>query len=324
MRREAERGREQDGAAAGRRALLLGVLSSLFFSITYVVNDSMALSGGSWMWSACLRFFFMLPVLFAIVLAQKGLGRVWAEICRRPLAWLGWSTLGFGAFYALLTFSAAYGPSWLVAGTFQFTILAGALMTPLFYTEGPGGRRRGKIPFKLLPAFVVILVGVFLLQVENATAFDLSHAVVFALPVMLSAFCYPLGNRKTMELCADRLTTIQRVFAMTLCSLPFWLAVAVAAGLTAGAPSPGQLAQTAVVAVFSGLFATLIFFYATQLVRQRAQWLAMVESTQCGEVVFSLAGGILLLGNPLPGLMGFVGLALVVAGMVWNALLQKN
>ena len=45
------------------KALFLGVLSSLFFSFTYLINNSMAQSGGDWLWSASLRFLLMLPAL---------------------------------------------------------------------------------------------------------------------------------------------------------------------------------------------------------------------------------------------------------------------
>lgn len=33
-------------------AFLLGVLASFFFSVTFVLNQSMASSGGDWLWTA--------------------------------------------------------------------------------------------------------------------------------------------------------------------------------------------------------------------------------------------------------------------------------
>ena len=49
------------------KAILIGILGALFFSVTFVLNRSMELDGGSWVWSASLRFMFMLPLLFIIV-----------------------------------------------------------------------------------------------------------------------------------------------------------------------------------------------------------------------------------------------------------------
>ncbi|MEK1832320.1 multidrug resistance efflux transporter family protein [Priestia megaterium] len=58
---------------------------------------------------------------------------LWMEMKKHPFAWLGWGTLAGIGFYSLLSFSSLFGPSWLIAGTWQVTILAGALISPLFY-----------------------------------------------------------------------------------------------------------------------------------------------------------------------------------------------
>ena len=61
-------------------------------------------------------------------------------------------------------------------------------------------------------------------------------------------------------------------------------------------------------------------FWATDQVRRNPRQLALIEATQSGEVVFSLLGGVLLLGDPLPGALGLVGLCLIVGGMVGGSL----
>ena len=300
------------------RALFLGFLSSVFFSVTYVVNAAMAKSGGDWMWSACLRYLFLLPMRRVLTIRQ-GWKPVFSELRRAPLPWILWSTVGFGIFYAPLAFAAAYGPSWMVAGAFQFTMLAGALETPLF--KDKDGKRQ-KIPTQLFPAFAVIIAGIFLLQVEQIRKDpDIGRAMLFAIPVLISASAYPLGNRKTMAVCKTKLTTQQRMLAMTMGSLPFWLLIAGTATVRVGLPSAIQLKQAFLVSLFSGLIATLIFFEGTRLVKENPQRLALVESTQCGEVIFSLVGGILFLHDALPGLFGWLGLALIVGGMIVNSLL---
>lgn len=300
------------------RALFLGILSSVFFSVTYVVNSAMAQSGGDWMWSASLRYLLLLPMLLVLT-AKQGWKPVFAELKRAPLQWILWSTVGFGLFYAPMAFSAAYGPSWMVAGAFQFTMLAGALETPLF--RDSDGKRQ-KIPTRLFPAFAVIIAGIFLLQVEQIQNDpNIGRALLFAIPMLISASAYPLGNRKTMAVCKAPLTTAQRMLVMTIGSLPFWLLLSGIAIVRVGLPSSTQVAQATLVSLFAGLIATLIFFESTRLVKDHPQRLALVESTQCGEVVFSLVGGILFLHDALPGLFGWLGLALIVGGMIINSLL---
>lgn len=46
----------------------------------------------------------------------------------------------------------------------------------------------------------------------------------------------------------------------------------------------------------------------------------MIEATQCGEVIFTLLGGILLLKDRVPEPAGLAGIAVIVAGMVGNSL----
>lgn len=74
------------------------------------------------------------------------------------------------------------------------------------------------------------------------------------------------------------------------------------------------------VALFSGVVATLLFFEATNLVKDNPKQLAVVEATQVGEVLFTLLGGILFLQDSLPGPVGFLGVGIVVLGMILNCL----
>lgn len=298
------------------RALWYGILGALFFAFTFIFNRSMNLSGGSWMWSASLRYLFSLPMLAVLVWRKGELASVLSDIRRSPLTWLIWSTVGFGLFYGPLSLASIYGESWFVAATWQITILAGLLLTPLF------GQR---VPGKQLLMTLVILLGIILIQIPYFGS-DLGNGVVRAsLLILLAAFAYPLGNRKMMVHCKeDRLSTTQRVFGMTLMSTPFWLLLSIFAGVDAGLPSSGQILQSLIVAVFSGVVATLLFFEATNLVKHNHKQLAVVEATQAGEVLFTLLGGFLFLGDSLPSLLGFLGIAIVTIGIIGNSLITGS
>ncbi|MFQ9891455.1 MAG: multidrug resistance efflux transporter family protein [Streptococcus sp.] len=50
----------------------------------------------------------------------------------------------------------------------------------------------------------------------------------------------------------------------------------------------------------------------------------MVEATQAGEVLFTLLGGCLFLGDSLPSLLGFFGIAIVTIGIIGNSLLTGS
>lgn len=297
-----------------KKALIYGVLSSLFFAFTFIFNRSMHLSGGYWMWGSCLRYLFMLPMLALLLMRhpKELLLPVLRDIRRQPGVWLLWSTVGFGLFYLPLSLASVFGASWLVAASWQITIAAGIFLTPLF----------GKpIPVRNLLMSFVILIGILLLQIPNLTSGQSQGSLIFLLPLLIAAFSYPLGNRKMMQHCPVFLNTVQRVFGMTLSSMPFWLITAAAAFLRSGLPSRGQLLQSFAVALFSGVIATILFFHATDLVKENPRQLAVIEATQCGEVIFTLIGGILVLGDRIPEPLGFAGLLLIIGGMILNSFL---
>ncbi|MBD1382180.1 DMT family transporter [Metabacillus arenae] len=297
------------------KEILIGIIASMFFAVTFILNRSMELAGGSWIWSSSLRFFFMVPFLLIIVIARRNLKQVIDEMLMNPLQWLCWSFFGFVLFYAPITFAASYGPGWLVAGTWQFTIVAGTLLAPLFFEKKGSSKRRQRIPFGALCISFIIVIGVVLIQWQKGSQVSLSELLLGVLPVVAAAFAYPLGNRKMMELCGGRLDTFQRVLGMTIASLPFWFIISAYGLIRVGLPSGSQVAQSFIVAICSGVIATTLFFIATDRVRNHQGRLASVEAAQSTQVLFVLIGEVILLSSPLPSGITWIGIALIVIGM---------
>ncbi|PAE29363.1 hypothetical protein CHI07_09405 [Paenibacillus sp. 7884-2] len=299
------------------KAILIGILAALFFSVTFILNRSMELDGGSWVWSATLRFFFMLPILILIVGYQRNIKPVIKHMIARPVPWFMWSTVGFGLFYAPLTFATIYGPGWLVAATFQLTIIAGSLLVPFL-----NNKIKQKIPIQSIFISLIILAGVFIMQFEHASSVPLISVLLCVIPLIISAFAYPLGNRKMMQVVNGELNTFQRILGMTLASLPFWIVLSIYGFTAHGLPNSSQIIQTFVVAISSGIIATALFFYATEIVQQDNQKMAGVEATQSGEVVFALIGEIIILSAPLPSIVSFIGMGFVIIGMILHSIVS--
>jgi hypothetical protein len=55
------------------KLILLGLVSGAFFSSTFILNEIMSVSGGHWLWSASLRYLFMILFLMVIVFYQGGI-----------------------------------------------------------------------------------------------------------------------------------------------------------------------------------------------------------------------------------------------------------
>ncbi|EOW9527378.1 multidrug resistance efflux transporter family protein [Bacillus cytotoxicus] len=297
------------------KAIAAGILASFFFAFTFILNRAMDLQGGSWIWSASLRYYFMIPLLFMIVMYRGNLKELFQYMKHNPKEWFLWSTIGFGLFYAPLSFAGAFGPGWLVASTWQITIIAGILLTPFFATYS----LHKKILVKELMMSSVILLGVLLMQVEHASALGIRETLLCVVPVIIAAFAYPLGNRKMMQVCKGELDVFQRVLGMTIASLPFWFVLSGYELSVSGLPSSNQVVQCLIVAISSGLIATVLFFFATDLVKDDPQKLATVEATQSGEVFFALLGELIWLSAPFPSSLSWIGMSLVVVGIVLHS-----
>lgn len=259
-------------------------------------------------------------MLFAIVLYRGTLSRVIAELARAPWRWMLWSVVGFGLFYIPLCICAKYAPAWLVAASWQFTMIAGSLLAPLFYeptvfTDGPQ-----RVPLRGLWMSCLILVGIVAVELGNGQSSSGRAVWLAVIPMFVAAFAYPLGNRKMMEVCAGRLGALERVFGMTLASMPLWITMSVVGIPVVGLPSTEQVTQSAIVALSSGVIATVLFFAATDLTKGNVHELAVIEATQSGEVIFTVLLGLLLISARPPSLTGIVGIGLIVVGMVGHSL----
>lgn len=306
------------------KAISIGILASFFFAFTFIFNRAMDLSGGSWIWSASLRYFFSLPFLLLLVIQRQNMKALLNEMKSRPLTWLIWSTVGFGLFYAPLCFAAAYGSAWLVAGTWQITIVAGSLLVPFFYdkirTAQGIEKRRQRIPKKEIVTSLFILLGVGLIQNDgNQQVDDLKKIIIGIVPVVVAAFAYPLGNRKMMFVCKGRLDVYQRVLGMTIASMPFWLLLGFYGMVNVGLPSSEQVIQSLLVSIASGVIATVLFFMATDMAKGNPKKLSAVEATQAGEVLFAVTGEILFLGGTMPIGQSLIGIFIIVAGMILHS-----
>jgi drug/metabolite transporter (DMT)-like permease len=298
------------------KPMIYGILASFFFSFTFVMNRAMELSGGNWLWSSSLRFIFMCPILLLIVFIRGNLRVLLLDMKKRLWVWMRWSFIGFGLFYAPVCFAAAYGPGWLIAGTWQITIVAGSLLVPLF------NKGREKIPLKGLLMSLIILLGVAIMQIDQAGHLTVKELLLGAVPVIIAAFAYPMGNRKMMEVCEGRLDAYQRVLGMTLASLPLWFFLSFYELIHDGPPSVGQISQSFIVAICSGIIATVLFFSATDMVKGSAHKLAAVEATQAGEIIFTLAGELILLSTSFPSTLSCFGILVVAVGMILHSFIS--
>jgi len=302
------------------RLVSIGILSAAFFSSTFILTRAMSLQGGHWFWSACLRYGYMLVFLAGglVLFGNTAILSQTLRVFRRH--WLFWTvagSTGFGLFYSIICFSTTYAPGWVVATTWQTTILASPLVLFFF------GKR---IPPRAVLFIGIIFAGIILVNIEHAQSTSISHFLLGGLPVLIAAIAYPLGNQMVWEAQKGghkRIPHIQdpvlenpfsRIILLTIGSIPYWLVLLLV--VDPPPPSAGQWLNTALVALFSGVIATGLFLHARHLA-VNAYEISAIDTTQSTEVIFALLGEVLWLGGTVPGILGLVGIVLAITGLVF-------
>ena len=306
------------------KLILLGLLASAFFSVTFILNRVMSLSGGHWVWASSLRYVYMLILLIIFIGMNKGVGHLRDVIkifIRHFKFWLLAGSVGFGMFYSFLCYTADHAPGWVIAGTWQITVIATPIVL-LFFKE--------KVPRHGVYFSVLIFIGIFLIQFHNKESeFAVKYIVYGVIPVVIAAFAFPMGNQLLNFAKHGNHSWIPHidspmlhdaptcVLLMTMGSMPFWVLLL----LWVAPPPPlkNQLINTFIVAVSSGIIATSIFYKARNSSKS-PYVISGVDATQSGGIVFSLVGEILLLNGALPQLTGVVGIVLIVAGIIGYSL----
>ena len=309
------------------KLIVLGILSGAFFSTTFVLNELMSVEGGHWLYSATLRYFFMILFLAIILLFQGGIKRisdVFKLFLQNYIFWIISGTIGFGFFYALICFAADFSPGWVIAASWQFTIVA-TLFVLLFFGKS--------FPKKIWFFSSIIFIGVCLVNLSHIDNFQLSTLIYGGIPVLLASFCYPLGNQLIWESQNGSSTKVphikssllknsfNKVMLLCLGSIPFWIILLLL--IQPLAPSSSQVLNSSFVALFSGVIATTIFLYARGLAKNSDE-IAAVDATQASEVIFAMIGGFLLFGTISLSTFSIIGLILIMLGLFLFIKYQNN
>ena len=330
------------------KMIVWGLIASAFFSTSFVLYQLMSVQGGHWFWSASFRCFFMWLLLSVFILLQNKLNpSKLIALCKLFAShWQFWCVtggIGLGT-YGLLAFAADYAEGWVIAATYLFTVVASLVVLSFF------GQSFQK---KVIVYSVIVFIGVVLANVGEGLRHSTSqgtdwHALLLfgALPAFIASFCFPLGNqliwqagqpkgdsthptdaiskaannetskllKKVPQVTSPLLSNpLHKVWLMSLGSLPMWLVLGFL--VQPPAPSVSQMTISFLVALMAGVLGTTTFLHARSLAKQPQQ-LAAVDATQGSEIIFALLGGMLLLHTPMPSGLSFVGIALVIIGLV--------
>lgn len=300
--------------------ILLSLLSAALFSSTFVLNYAMALGEGHWVWTAVLRYMFTIVLLMFGLSLFKGWRYVLGLLelfMENPFFWVFAGSFACGIFYAGIAFSSELLRGWVVAATWQLTIIASPLILLAFGY---------KFPARGLYFALVVLFGVALVNVEHFFGKEAQLGSIWGFaPIIASAFAYPLGNQFLNSARNGGLSFVPRinsealgnpfsgVFLLAIGSVPFWIALVIF--VQPPAPSSDQYIQTFIVAALAGVLATAIFYYARNATSDPFKIIA-VDAVQSSEVLFALSFELILVNSTLPSLIQFIGATVVVLGLV--------
>ena len=305
--------------------LIIGLLSALFFSATFLINRAISLEGGHWYWSGTLRFFYTLLFLVIGFISFKGFAyfkAVIAEYTQNLRFWTLSGTIGFGIFYSLICYAANFSPGWVVATTWQLTILASLFVLSFF------GQKLSK---RIWFFTIVIFIGISLVNMSHFDFDNLEALLLGFLPVLIAAFAYPIGNqlvwqeKKRRKEANENMEVINnafvKVFLLSLGSLPLWIVLFFINDV--GVPSSGQYFNVVMIAILSGVIATSLFLYARSKANTPSKLVA-VDASQSGEVFFALLGEMIFLNAVFPNSLGIIGILTTVLGLVLLTKMDKK
>jgi len=306
--------------------LFIGLASALFFSSTFLLNRYIALDGGHWFWSASLRYIYMLIFLLFGFIIFKGydyLKDLLAEFFTNYIFWSVTGSIGFGIFYALISYVASESPAWVVATTWQFTIIASLIILTFF------NKKISQVVKRLI---WMVFLGIMIVNLGFMEIEDIQSQVFNIFLIIVAAFAYPIGNQMVWEVQNGRKSlpkvnheivknTFSKVFLLSLGSIPFWIILSLF--VDHGLPSINQAVNIIYVAIFSGIIATTLFLYARSKAKNSTQ-IAVVDATQSTEVIFTLVIEMLFLGVSLPSTLSLFGIVLVIVGLVWLCFANEN
>ena len=300
-------------------------------------------------------FFMWLLLSVFILLQNKLNPSKLLELCKLFAShWQFWCVtggIGLGT-YGLLAFAADYAQGWVIAATYLFTVVASLMVLSFF---GQSFQKKVIVYSVIVFIGVVLANVGEGLRHSTSQGTDWHALLLFgALPAFIASFCFPLGNQliwqaaqpkghsthptdeiskaannetrnETSKLATSKLlqkvpqvtspllsNPLHKVWLMSLGSLPMWLVLGVI--VQPPAPSVSQMTISFLVALMAGVLGTTTFLHARSLAKQPQQ-LAAVDATQGSEIIFALLGGMLLLHTPMPSLLSFVGIALVIIGL---------
>lgn len=300
--------------------LFLGLVSALFFSATFIVNKIISVEGGHWFFSGSLRYLYTLIFLALILIVFKGWAYFQAVLCEYKHHFIFWNMagiIGFGIFYSMICFAADYSPAWVLVTTWQLTIFGSLFVLLLF------GKKLSKIT--LFCATLVVL-GITMVNVSHFELSNMKELFYSALPVIVAAFAFPLGNQLVWEQKKKREIPIldnafSKVFLLTLGSSPLWIVLFLF--VDASTPSVSQWLNVALISVLSGVIATSIFLYARSQANTAGK-IMIVDGTISGEVIFTLLCEILFLNAVLPTFMGMIGICITVMALFMMVYFDKT
>ena len=297
--------------------LIIGLIAALFFSATFLINRAISLDGGHWYFSASLRFLytvFFIALGFIILKGFSYFKAVIKEYIEHFIFCTISGTIGFGFFYSLICYAADFSPGWVVATTWQMTIIASLFVLSFF------GQKLSK---KIWFFTCIIFVGITLVNISHFDMDNIEALFLGFFPVLVAAFSYPIGNQLVWEEKKKRIdknkdvkvlnNAFVKVFLLTLGSFPLWIVLYFTTDATV--PSQGQIVSVALVSFLSGIIATSLFLYVRSHANTPSK-LVLVDASQSGEVFFALLGEMIFLNAAFPNIFGIVGIIITVLGLI--------
>ena len=270
----------------------------------------------------------ILSVLTVFRCGLTGLKEALRVFRKNPIFWTISGIIGHGLFYASLCYSYTFVSGWVVAVGCQTTLFFGLIVLRCF------GERlsRRSIAFSIL-----VFCGVVIVFFAQDGIVISTNSIIPFVSICIAAATYPIGTQLVgrahlgghglIPHITDPITTHAsvRVLLMSIGSFVIWIPLGVFLALKNQLPTPdaSQYVQVLIVALCAGVGATTLFLKAHNSTKN-PYYIAAVDASLSTEIIFTILGEWILLSLVIPSPIEWMGMSIVLTGIVCYALFSPK
>lgn len=306
-----------------KKLLLYGIFAILASMPGSLIPRALGLGGEDWLATATMRYAWSIVFLSAFVRCQQGprVGHKIISLFREHSRfWLIWALASGPFLYLPFIYAATCVPAWIIAATCRLDMLTMILVLRLF------GQRVKRAKAGVL---IFVFIGVVLVNIDHASGTWKAQSTWALGLLALSTVLESLSDQMMQDARwgrTGRPSWIPYIKDGVGASVHCWLLLLYIMSLPQLGimlivhpvmPTWRQIWCTAIMAACSSIFSIAVWMKFRLSAGTSADHIALTSATPALGIVFAVGAEVWLFGGAWPSIIAFVGIGLVIGGLLW-------